>query len=195
MYLYLVRHGQSEGNISGNFHGQTDYPLTELGHQQACQVRDKLKEVTFSRCCASDLRRAWDTAGHCLEGRSIVREAFPDLREHFMGDMEQVSKEDACERWPGICTTFFADWFNTVPPGGEDPRDMLKRVGRCIDEIIRRGEDTLIVAHYCSLGIALVHLGLLDPRDIMTNRYDFRQGTYAAVEITEQGARLMWFNR
>ena len=35
MRLYLVRHGQSEGNVAKTFHGHTDYPLTELGREQA----------------------------------------------------------------------------------------------------------------------------------------------------------------
>ena len=34
MRLYLVRHGQSEGNVAKTFHGHTDYPLTELGREQ-----------------------------------------------------------------------------------------------------------------------------------------------------------------
>ena len=179
----------------GNFHGWTDYPLTELGHQQAREVAEKLKEVSFTRCCASDLRRAWDTAGYCLAGRDVERECFPDLREHNLGDMEEVSVADARKRWPEICEVFFDSWFTTVPAGGEDPRDMLKRVSRCLDEIIRRGEDTLIVGHYGSLGMILVHLGLLDPMDIMTDRYIFRQGTYTAIKITDRGPRLMCFNR
>ena len=195
MYLYLVRHGQSEGNVLGNFHGHTDYPLTELGHQQAREVAEKLKEISFTRCCASDLRRAWDTAGYCVEGRGVERESFPDLREFYLGDMEQVSVEDARKRWPEICVDFLDRWFDTIPAGGENPRDMLERVARCVDEIIRRGEDTLIVAHYGSLGLALVHLGLLDPMDIMTERYIFRQGAYTAVKITDRGPRLMCFNR
>ena len=31
MKLYLVRHGQSTGNIGGTLIGQSDHPLTELG--------------------------------------------------------------------------------------------------------------------------------------------------------------------
>ena len=38
MRLYLVRHGQSEGNVAKTFHGHTDYPLTELGREQARQA-------------------------------------------------------------------------------------------------------------------------------------------------------------
>ena len=45
MILYLVRHGQSEGNVKRYFHGQTDYPLTEKGHEQAREVAEKLKDA------------------------------------------------------------------------------------------------------------------------------------------------------
>ena len=57
MYMYLVRHGQSVGNVRRTFHGQTDYPLTEEGRRQARQAAEKLREIPFTRCCASDLRR------------------------------------------------------------------------------------------------------------------------------------------
>ena len=45
MYLYLVRHGQSEGNARRLFFGHTDYPLTALGREQARQAADKLRAV------------------------------------------------------------------------------------------------------------------------------------------------------
>ena len=77
MYLYLVRHGQSEGNVAKTFHGHIDYPLTPLGREQARQAGEKLKAVSFSRCVASDLSRAWDTALACVEGRGIVPECCP----------------------------------------------------------------------------------------------------------------------
>lgn len=35
MYLYPVRHGQSEGNVVKPFHGQIDYPLPSKGRVQA----------------------------------------------------------------------------------------------------------------------------------------------------------------
>ena len=49
MYLYLVRHGQSTGNERQLFFGVRDYPLTELGREQAKQAADKLREVEFTR--------------------------------------------------------------------------------------------------------------------------------------------------
>lgn len=194
MILYLVRHGQSEGNVKRYFHGQTDYPLTDFGRSQAAEVAEKLKETSFTRCCASDLQRAWNTALAVLSyHESVSPEVHADLREHYVGDMEDLPWEEAERRYPGLPDRFVSDWFNTVPPGGEDPRDMLKRVGRCIDAIIEKGEDTLVVSHFGTMSLIAVHLGVMTESEVIKN--GFSQGCYTAVEITPDGARLLALNR
>lgn len=197
MYLYLVRHGQSEGNVLMTFHGQTDYPLTEKGRKQAHQAADKLRAdgVTFAHCCASDLVRAWDTAQACLEGRDVAAEVCPDLREQFVGDIEGLTWDEMGERYPDLRHTFIHDWFHTTPPGGESPDDMIARVTSRVDEIIARGEDTLIVAHFGPLSLILSHLGLADRGEIMTPKWAFDHGTYSAIRIENGRAELIHFNR
>ena len=76
MYLYLVRHGQSDGNERQLFFGSSDHPLTQLGREQARQAADKLREVSFTRCVSSDLARCWDTAELCLQGRNVAAEPW-----------------------------------------------------------------------------------------------------------------------
>jgi broad specificity phosphatase PhoE len=44
MYIYIIRHGQSLGNLRNGFAGHTDYPLSELGHKQARITADFLKK-------------------------------------------------------------------------------------------------------------------------------------------------------
>lgn len=194
MILYLVRHGQSEGNVKRYFHGQTDYPLTELGREQAREVAEKLKDTKFTRCCASDLQRAWNTAQACLEyHKNITAEVCTDLREHFVGDMEDISWDEAVRRFPGIPDRFVNDWFHTIPPGGEDPQEMLNRVARCIDGIIERGEDTLVVSHFGTMSLIAVHLGVMTEEEV--TKTGFGQGCYTAVEITADGAKLLALNK
>lgn len=195
MYLYLVRHGQSEGNVLKTFHGQTDYPLTDLGRRQARQAGEKLREVSFSRCCASDLSRAWDTALACLEGRGMEPEVCPALREQNVGDIEGLTWEEMGERCPELRHAFIFDWYNTTPPGGESPDDMIARVTACVDEIVARGEDALLVAHFGSLSLILSHLGLADKGEILTPKWAFEQGTYTAIRIEDGRAELVCFNR
>lgn len=194
MILYLVRHGQSEGNVKQYFHGQTDYPLTELGQKQAREVAEKLRDTPFTRCCASPLQRAYHTALACLAHHSeITPEVCPDLKEHFVGDMEDIPWEEAQRRFPGVPEKFVSDWFHTVPPGGEDPQDMLLRVSRCIDSIIARGEDTLVVSHFGTMSLIAVYLGVMTEAEVIAS--GFSQGCYSAIEITKDGASLLALNR
>lgn len=194
MYLYLVRHGQSMGNVLRTFHGQTDYPLTEEGRRQAARVAEKLGGAAFTRCCSSDLQRAWDTALACLEGRDIVPEKCPGLREQFVGEMEGAAWEQMEEKYPGLRDAYITDWFRVTPPGGESPEEMAARVGRCVDQMIDQGEDTLVAGHNGSLSLLLIHLGLASMENLLKPDFIFGQGCYSVVEVTEAGARLVGFN-
>ena len=195
MYLYLVRHGQSVGNERQLFFGHSDHPLTELGREQAKQAADKLREVEFTRCLSSDLSRAWDTALICTEGRGVAPEPCPALREQDLGALEDLSWAQAEKLYGGPVGRMLSDWFNTPPPEGESPSHMLERVGGCVDEIVRRGDDTLIVAHNGSLSLILYHLGLIEEKDLMQQNWYFHHGTYTAIEIAGGAARLAVFNR
>lgn len=195
MYLYLVRHGQSTGNVRQLFYGVRDYPLTQLGREQARQAADKLREVEFTRCAASPLSRAWDTAMICTEGRFVVPESCPALREQDMGELEGLTWGAAEARFGEHIGVLLSDWFYTTPPGGEPPQQMMERVGGCVDGLVRRGEDTLVVAHNGSLSLILHHLGLVGEAELLRPDWFFRQGAYSAVRVDEAGAELVCFNR
>ena len=195
MYLYLVRHGQSEGNVLRSFHGQTDYPLTDRGRAQAREAADKLKEVSFSRCLASDLVRAWDTALACVEGRGIPVECCPALREQNVGDMEGLSWDEMGARFPGLRERYIEDWYHTQPPGGEHPEAMMARVSALVDELVLRGEDVLLVGHFGSFGLILERLGLVEKGKNFEPGYIFSQGTYTAIRMEDGKAELVCFNR
>ena len=195
MYLYLVRHGQSVGNERQLFFGRRDHPLTELGREQARQAAEKLNGVEFTRCVASPLARAWDTAVICTEGRDAAPEPDPALMEQDMGELEDLSWGAAEARFGDHIGVLLVDWFHTIPPGGEPPAHMLERVGECVDRLIRRGEDTLVVAHNGSLSLILYHLGLAGVDELYSKDWFFRHGTYSAVQVDGAGASLVCFNR
>ena len=195
MYLYLVRHGQSTGNEQQLFFGLRDHPLTELGRKQARQAAEKLKEASFSRCLSSPLSRAWDTAMICTEGRYVVPQACPAILEQDMGELEGLTWGAAEAKFGDHIGVLLVDWFHTIPPGGEPPAHMLDRVGGCVDELIARGEDTLLVAHNGSLSLVLLHLGLAGEGDMFRRDWTFRHGCYSAIRIEEGRAELVCFNK
>ncbi len=197
MMLYLVRHGQSVGNERRLFFGRSDHPLTELGREQARQTAEKLRETSFTRCRASDLKRAWDTALICTAGRGVTPEPCPGLREQDMGELEDADWEQANRIFPRL-PELLDDWYHVPPPGGEAPEDMARRVGACVDEVIAGGEDTLLVAHNGSLSLVVRHLGLAGEDELMKRGmtgWGFAHGAYTAIRVENGKAELVCLNR
>lgn len=193
MYLCLIRHGESVGNAQKLFFGQWDCPLTQRGWQQAWQTAQKLRQVSFTRCCASDLSRAWETAEVCLTGRQIVLERCPGLRELFLGNLEQKTWNEAWDLYGDYLHCFLNDWYHSAIPTAELPADMKARVAACVEKIITRGEDTLVVAHNGTL-MLLYHLGLIGDQQLFNTDFYFQFGCYSVVRIDWSGVALEGFN-
>ena len=169
MILYFVRHGESEGNRLRIATGWTDVPLSARGEEQARAAAEKLKEISFSACYTSELKRAYTTAEICAAGRGIPIVRDIRLNEQFLGA------------------------FENPPPGGERFDALCSRVRAALDEIIAKGEDALIAAHYNVIATALVCLLNLPPA--FCNSFSVGQGTYSAVSIRARRNKLMIFNR
>ncbi len=86
--LYLVRHGETEWNVSGVTQGQTNSSLTEKGVQQAKTVADELKDIKFDAIFSSDLTRAQRTAEIIKLDREIIIQTSKLLRERTYGSFE-----------------------------------------------------------------------------------------------------------
>ena len=185
MKIYLVRHGQSEGNVRELWYGSSDLPLTDLGRQQAREAGEKLRNVAFSACYASPLSRALDTAELVMEGRPEPMYIVPDLREQHMGLFEPKSVPEIKAEDPAFFRALMADWIHITPPEGE-PFDtgLAPRVAKVLDSIVEKEEDALIVAHNGPLVFAISHLlGL--PIEA-AGRFYLKQGCYTMIEIDRE---------
>ena len=127
--VYLVRHGESLGNVNSICLGHTDRDITDLGYVQAELTAEALRDVKFDAIYSSDLLRARNTAApHCkIRGVGVVLNA--EFRELYFGDWENRSveylkltyKEDFTVGWRQIFGTF-------TPPNGESVVHMAKRM-------------------------------------------------------------------
>jgi len=79
MLLYLIRHGQSEGNIVK--YDVPDGLLTPLGLQQAEETARLLQGEQIDRIIASPLRRAVQTASALQRKTGVSIEVWRDLSE------------------------------------------------------------------------------------------------------------------
>ena len=151
MKLYLVRHGQSTGNIGGTLMGQSDHPLTELGEAQARAAAARLAPFGPMPVHCSDLPRAMATAEHVVRAwakhpepgtpldaavRDVPR-VLPDprLREIDLGDYEGRSWEEF-EADTELTSAFAADPYGTALPGGESLAHLETRVLAAVGDIL-----------------------------------------------------------
>ena len=119
MRVYVIRHGESETNLKGQWTGWIDVSLTEKGKSDAKAAGEYLKNVTFQKIYTSDLKRARQTAEAALP--DCHYETTAALREINVGSLARkplsiitnVEKVNASKEGYGIyggeTRTEFAD--------------------------------------------------------------------------------------
>ncbi len=140
MRLYLVRHGQSTGNIGGTLMGQSDHVLTPLGELQARAAADHLAPYGPMRVYHSDLPRARATAERIVAswpGGEAVASLVPDerLREIHLGDYEGRPWQEF-EADMELTAAFAADPYYTVLPNGESLAQLETRVHAAVCDVL-----------------------------------------------------------
>ena len=140
MKVYIARHGQTTTNALG-YHQLEDDDLTELGMQQAEELRDKIKDMKFDIIICSPLVRTRHTAKIInINDNKIV---FDDrIKERDPGNLGGKSreKENREEYW---------NYYTTIQYGtSENIQEFFKRVYNFLDELKTKDyENVLIVAH------------------------------------------------
>ena len=151
--VYVVRHGETEWSLSGRHTGRNDIPLTARGEEQARQVGDRLRGLSFAAVFASPLRRAMTTCERA--GFGGAAKADPDLMEWNYGEYEGLKLADIRAKRPGWLV------FRDGCPGGETPGQVGDRADRVVARLRSVGGDALVFAHGHLLRVLTVRwLGL-----------------------------------
>ena len=141
-YVYFARHGQTVWNVENKICGATDIELTELGHQQAIELGEKIvaKGITFDEILYSPLVRASETARHVSEITGVPMREEPRLKEQNFGKYESTPRHG--EKFE-IAKTHFIDHYE----GGESMLQMAQRIYNLLDELLQQEKNYLLVAH------------------------------------------------
>jgi probable phosphoglycerate mutase len=118
MSIYLIRHGQTNGNRDRIL--QTpDTPLSDLGHQQANQLAQAFQDISVENIICSDYIRTQQTAAplHAIQQSSFSLQ--PLLRERSFGDLRGKAYAD-------IDADIFDESY--APPNGETQHQFIERV-------------------------------------------------------------------
>src|SRR6266850_4187582 len=174
--LVLVRHGESEWNLTNLFTGWKDVDLTENGVKEARNAGRKLKAqgIRFDVGYTSALKRAQRTLDLTLEemGQSsipVIKNLA--LNERDYGDLSGLNKDDARKKWGEQQVQLWRRSYDVPPPGGESLKDTAARVlPYYITNIlprVLRGERVLVAAHGNSLRALVMVLERLSTKDML----------------------------
>lgn len=135
--LYLIRHGQSDGNAEGRFGGHGPTPLSKLGLEQAERTAKLLAKEEINAIYSSDLLRAVQTAEPLANLLGLKINKSKAFRERNVGVLEGLTFDECKEKYPRDYYALLNRHVNYRITGGESYRQLLRRVSGELRTILR----------------------------------------------------------
>ncbi len=181
--IVAIRHGETTWNVDTRIQGHLDIPLNATGRQQAARMAQALQGEPIAAVYASDLARAWETAGYLGRAHGLEVTAEEGLRERGFGDFEGKTFAEIEALLPEQSRLWRKREPAFAPPGGESLLALHGRVVEATERLAARHRGELI---------ALVgHGGVMDVLYRLATRLDIqapRTWTLGNAAIN----RLLW---
>lgn len=190
-YLILVRHGVTDWNVEGRWHGQTDIPLNEEGKKQARLSAQAIKGIKIDSAYTSDLSRTKQTYQEICDSLTLTCPVLssPALNERDYGMFAGKNKWDVKDI---VGTEEFEklrrQWDFPVP-GGETLKDVYGRVVPFYQDKIlsdlKLGKNVLVVSSGNTLRALIKHLENISDENIAKLELNF--GEINIFEVNTDG--------
>ncbi|MBP1925482.1 alpha-ribazole phosphatase [Sedimentibacter acidaminivorans] len=145
--LYLVRHGESIGNLNKRYCGITDVELSLEGMVQAKIAGTNLKKLNISQIYTSPLKRAYKTAEIISEEISVELSAIECLKEINFGIFENMTWEEMLKDYKSETDNWINQGFEYKFPKGESYIDIIERISDFMNKI-NDLDNSVIVSHF-----------------------------------------------
>ena len=136
--ITLIRHGETDWNMSGRWQGQAPVPLNANGLQQAMTTAAfiSMGGIQYAAVYASDLSRAYVTASLIVSkiGGEIVTDKR--LREIDLGDWQGLTEAEVKEWDAENFVRVRKDLNHERRPGGESWQDVGARAVTLLEEVV-----------------------------------------------------------
>ncbi|MDP3093278.1 MAG: histidine phosphatase family protein [bacterium] len=127
MKIYLIRHGETTGDIEDRYGGDYDDHLSELGRKEAQDLAQRVKDFGIEKIFCSHRIRAKETAEILRRELGCDIEIVQNMRERNQyGILTGMVKSEAKQKYPDL-PELLKDYRNTIE-GAENYDDFSKRV-------------------------------------------------------------------
>ncbi len=200
MELFFVRHGQSMGNMTGDYSTDQHDRLSPNGWSQAQRLAERLAEGRYDRVYCSPLRRTMETISPYLHRLGRQAELWPHLAEAcWQADRDAPPPARKGELAPIVPAGELEELFRLVPPHtclppeDETYQEGLARIAAARAELLARHagrDETILVVGHGHAGGRLMEIMLgLDP----TGRFDHANTGLSSLREQPDGTFTLRF--
>jgi broad specificity phosphatase PhoE len=147
--IFLVRHGECEGNIKGMFRGRADFSLNKRGLIQAQDLARELKSFPLKHIYTSPLSRARQTAEAIGQQCGIEVQVEEQFNNIELGSWEGRFMKEIAELYPKEWELWIHNPEKLRVKNMETLYDVQKRTKTCLDNLASKhdGETLAVVSH------------------------------------------------
>ena len=181
--IYLIRHGEAEGNLYRRAQGHYEADITAKGHRQIAALAERFKDVHLDALYSSDLRRTRITAGAITKYHDLKLNLEPQLREVCLGEWEDIPWGNLSFEHPEAMTAFNDDPEAWYAPGAESFSELKERMVSAVLRLAaaHKGQTIACVSHGMAIRTLLSYVF-----DVPSNKIrSIPHGDNTAVSLLE----------
>ena len=187
MEIYLLRH--TKVALSSDYcYGISDVELAESQVQDFADVKQKLKNIDFSKSYTSPLKRCMQLSDVLFENALVE----PSLIEMSLGDWELKKWAEIDQ---DIVTEWMNDFVNICPPNSESYMDYSMKPVFFFDNLVKTLDEkdkVLLTSHSGAIRAIICHVLGLSLTQAFNFEIDF--GGVSKIEVIDGSYKLKFLN-
>jgi broad specificity phosphatase PhoE len=191
-HLLLVRHGETDWNVTGRIMGRQPVPLNSTGEQQAHALSQELRRLAIDAIYVSPTLRTQQTGQIIASTCRASIEVEDGLVEIGVGDWEGRYWKELTE--DPIRHRYYSHTASACPPGGETLNEVQRRAATAVERRSSHRNGTLLfVSHADVIRTILAHYFQLEMHRVRHMRIDHASVT--AIHLGVDHPELLYLNR
>ncbi len=146
--IILVRHGETEWNVTEVFRGRTNIELNETGIKQAELLAEYLRDIKIDTIYSSPLKRALKTAEIIAGEHQLAVETAAGLIDFDYGQWQGLAHQQVKTKYKEL----YAEWTNNPEkvkiPDGESLSDVRKRTVSVVSNVTAKDKGTVVLVSH-----------------------------------------------
>lgn len=192
--VFLVRHGQTESNITGYFVGRSNEDISEVGYTQVRNLSSRLTGLSIASIYTSPLQRTLNTARLLAEPHKLEPVVLDDLIEIGLGDWQGLHRDEISQKWPDIWRQSRIDPSDVALPNGESFQQVTERAVRAFTQIVAENanQQALAVTHDVVIRVLAAHV--LGTSNSVYRHMEINNASLTIIRVEDSRTRLVTLN-